>query len=144
MFVMMQLSVFMFTGLASTLKDTFYPNLVGDKIGSIWITLRQSVRQSVSWRMPQLIFQTLKNNYLSQDVIFEIGITRATAHTGCYCPKNDQKHALIFTLSTIFKAAHVDKKCALHVWEGPGDIGENVTLGKCKNWGKYFGHFVMW
>ncbi len=32
--------------------------------------------------MPQLIFQTLKNNYSSQDIIFKIGITRATAYTG--------------------------------------------------------------
>ena len=63
-------------------------NFVGDEIGSSWVTLRQSVSQSVSqsvghtFVMPQLIFQTLKNNYLSQDIIFDIGITRATAETG--------------------------------------------------------------
>ncbi len=34
--------------------------------------------------MPQLIFQILKNNCTSQDIIFEIGITRATAYTGSF------------------------------------------------------------
>ena len=46
-----------------------------------------SKERELQSKMPQLIFQTLKNNYLSQDNIIEIGITRATAYTG---PNNVQ------------------------------------------------------
>ncbi len=77
----------------ATFTWLFYPNLVEDEIGSIWITLRPLVSLSVSQTMETNSIQggrtvvkdstaTPPSNHFPLDIVFEIGITRATAYTG--------------------------------------------------------------
>ena len=78
------------TGSLSSLRPLYYstvqekimlidPNLVGDKrmcFNFNGVIYKQCFSQSV------LFLQTLKYNYLPQNIIFKIGITRATTYTG--------------------------------------------------------------
>ena len=97
--------------------------------------------------MPQLIFQTLKTIYLSQDIIFKIGITRATAYTGyirSWCYRNGSVRlsefvrAMLCTTSTVQDYFVRGSNCLVpdigHAkWNGLQWWGANRLVG-CKKW----------
>ena len=97
------------SGLPIRLCRFVDPSLIGDEIGSVWITLHPMVSQSVSQSVSHTFVRTvvkiipptsmvyyLKNNYLPLDIILKIGITRATAYTGYSCLSSPSTQASLY------------------------------------------------